>query len=473
MSQLLSSIADSPLSQKLLASLGVTTPVKLEREQHSNSEFFRGNILLGTASDNTVLEPLIKNINTGSIDFFIAADSPQHDLINAIINRATATAQLFTTENDELKFKALIFDASGIRNSEQLQSLYQFFHNAIGRLQNCARIIILGRPPEAISDSKFHTAQRALEGFSRCLSKEIGKRGSTVQLIYVSEQAEAGLCAPVQFFLSPRSAYVNAQVIRVNNPQTLTDERAGLITLERKVAIVTGAARGIGEKIAQALARDGATVIGIDIPAAAADLEKSMTAIGGKALTLDIASAQAPADIAAFCAEHFKGVDILVHNAGITRDKTLRNMPQHFWDSTIDINLTAQERINDYLLEHNLIRSGGSIVCVSSVSGIAGNFGQTNYGASKAGVIGMVQSMAPLLQSRQITINAVAPGFIETQMTKSIPFFVREVGKRINALGQAGKPEDVANTIAFLANPGAAMISGNVIRVCGQSMLGA
>jgi 3-oxoacyl-[acyl-carrier protein] reductase len=164
---------------------------------------------------------------------------------------------------------------------------------------------------------------------------------------------------------------------------------------------------------------------------------------------------------------------VLVHNAGITRDKTIANMKDALWQSVVNVNLSTQERINEALVEAGALTSGGRIVCVSSISGIAGNLGQTNYAFSKAGVIGMVQNHAPLLAERGITINAVAPGFIETQMTATIPFTIREAGRRMNSMGQGGLPVDVAETIAWLASPASSGLNGNVVRVCGQSLLGA
>jgi 3-oxoacyl-[acyl-carrier protein] reductase len=138
------------------------------------------------------------------------------------------------------------------------------------------------------------------------------------------------------------------------------------------------------------------------------------------------------------------------------------------------VNLTAAERITAELLaREGLLNDGGRIVCVSSMSGIAGNAGQTNYATSKAGVIGMVESMAPVLAERGGTINAVAPGFIETQMTAAMPIGPREAGRRMNSLAQGGLPVDVSETIAWLAAPDSTGLNGNVVRVCGQSLIGA
>ena len=219
------------------------------------------------------------------------------------------------------------------------------------------------------------------------------------------------------------------------------------------------------------LARDGAHVICLDVPQQQADLDRVAADIGGSTLAIDITAADAGEKIKAAAAKQ-GGLDIIVHNAGITRDKTLANMKPELWDLVININLSAAERVNDYLLENDGLNANGRIVCVSSISCIAGNLGQTNYAASKAGVIGLVKFTAPILKNG-ITINAVAPGFIETQMTAAIPFAIREAGRRMNSMQQGGLPVDVAETIAWFASTASTGVNGNVVRVCGQSLLGA
>jgi 3-oxoacyl-[acyl-carrier protein] reductase len=220
------------------------------------------------------------------------------------------------------------------------------------------------------------------------------------------------------------------------------------------------------------LARDGAHVVCADIPAQGEALSAVANEIGGTSLQLDITDPDAPQRLAEQLGERHGGLDVMVHNAGITKDKTLANMDAAQWDAVLDVNLTAQERINDALLEGRL-RSGGRIVSVSSVSGIAGNRGQANYATSKAGIIGMVEALAPVLREHGQTINAVAPGFIETDMTAAMPVGTREAGRRMNSLAQGGLPVDVAETIAWLAAPASAAVTGNVVRVCGQSLIGA
>jgi len=162
----------------------------------------------------------------------------------------------------------------------------------------------------------------------------------------------------------------------------------------------------------------------------------------------------------------------VIHNAGVTRDKTLARMKPEKGDQTIDINLSAVVRITEALLEGPM-RAGGRIILLSSVAGIAGNMGQTNYAASKAGIVGYTRGLATELAPRGITVNAIAPGFIETRLTAAIPVMIREVARRLSALGQGGLPQDVGEAITFLSTPGAAAMTGRVLRVCGGAFVGA
>ncbi|CAN5307249.1 3-oxoacyl-ACP reductase [soil metagenome] len=369
-------------------------------------------------------------------------------------------------------YKALVFDASSLTDPADLVALRDFFTPLLRRLDRCPRVVVIGTPPEQCSGSE-RIAQRALEGFTRSLGKEIG-RGGTVQLVYVADGAEAATLSTMAFLLSPKSAYVNGQVIRIGAHGTPTPGAVADWTrpLVGKVALVTGASRGIGEQIARVLHRDGATVVGLDVPQAANDLKRVMDDLDGDWVTLDITAVDAPARIARHLAGNHGGVDVVVHNAGITRDKKLANMDDARWESVLAVNLSAPTRITTELLAQKVINPDGRIIGVASIAGIAGNVGQTNYAASKAGVIGFVDSLADQLTD-SITINAVAPGFIVTQMTAAVPFATREVGARLNTMAQGGLPVDVAETIAWYACPGSSAVNGNVVRVCGQMMLGA
>jgi 3-oxoacyl-[acyl-carrier protein] reductase len=283
----------------------------------------------------------------------------------------------------------------------------------------------------------------------------------------------------LRFLLSPRSAFVTGQPIAVDGRAAAPAEPpATARVLEGKVALVTGAARGIGEATARLLAGEGAHVVCVDRPADAGAVSQLARTIDGSVVLADITAADAPAAIVAHLAERFGGVDVVVHNAGITRDKTLGRMSAEAWSSVIDVNLDAIVRIDAALDEAQgrpgpWLRPFGREICLASVAGIAGNVGQSNYAASKAGVAAYVRRRAVDLAPRGITVNAVAPGFIETRMTAAIPLLIREAGRRLSALGQGGLPWDVGEVITFLASPGAVGITGAVLRVCGGALIGA
>jgi 3-oxoacyl-[acyl-carrier protein] reductase len=382
-----------------------------------------------------------------------------------------AKAKVVKTVGDG-PYGAVVYDASGIGSSTDLHELYAFFHEAITRVGPSGRVIVLGTPPELAESRPAAIAQRALEGFVRAVAKEL-RGGATAQLVYVAPGAQANLPATLRFLASAKSAYVDAQVIRVGAGDS-SDPEDWERPLAGRVALVTGASRGIGESIAGVLARDGAHVICLDIPAAGEQLAEVANRVDGSALQLDITAPDAPERLVEHVKErHDGGIDVVVHNAGVTRDKTLARMNDEQWDMLMAVNLTAPERLTDALLDAGALKPGGRVIGVSSISGIAGQRGQSNYSTSKAGVIGFVQAMAPVMAEKSLTVNAVAPGFIETQMTAAMPFATREVGRRLNSLSQGGQPVDVAETVAWLASPGSGGVNGNIVRVCGQSLLGA
>lgn len=371
------------------------------------------------------------------------------------------------------KLGALVFDATEITDPDGLVSLYKFFNTNLRGLGKSGRVVVIGSTPEEAGSPVAQAVQRGLEGFTRSVAKEL-LGGSTAQLVYLSPEASTGLSgleSTVRFLLSGKSAYVDAQVLRVGAADAKAPENWDKPLADR-VAVVTGAARGIGAAIAEVFVRDGAKVIVVDVPQAGEALAETAKRLGGIAVAADVTSPEA-AKALAEAAKEFGGIDVLVNNAGITRDKLLVNMDAAKWGSVIAVNLKAPLQLANDLFESGTLKDGGAVVDVSSIAGIAGNRGQTNYALTKAGVIGLVDAYKSVYAKRGVTINAVAPGFIETPMTGAIPLLNREVGRRLNSLLQGGLPIDVAEAIAYFASASSSSVTGNVIRVCGQMTLGA
>jgi 3-oxoacyl-[acyl-carrier protein] reductase len=336
------------------------------------------------------------------------------------------------------------------------------------------RVITVSRRASDATTPAAAAARQGVDGFLRSLAKELraGATGNGILLAPDVQTTSPGALAAARFFLSGRSAFVDGQFITVSTAAGEPPQDVGK-PLKGRVAVVTGAARGIGAAIARTLHRDGATLVLVDIPAAGDQLAAVANEVRGTALQLDISRNDAGQRILGHAVQRHGRLDIMVHNAGITRDKLLANMDEARWNSVIDINIAAQLRINEALLGSEHFRASPRIVSVASTSGIAGNRGQTNYAASKGGVMGMVRATAPLISAHGGSINAVAPGFIETEMTARVPLVLREMGRRLNSLQQGGQPTDVAETIAFLASDAAGGINGEVLRVCGQYVMGA
>lgn len=380
----------------------------------------------------------------------------------------TAGQKTHVEWSPDVRYGGLVFDASGCGDAVSAQGLYRFFHQAIRSVAEHGRIVVIGTPPELMADAEGEAIQRGLEGFVRSLAKE-ARRGIAVHLLYVAPGAEDAADSTLEFLLSPRSAYVSGQPIRVAAPVATSEPGAGH---KGRRVLVTGASRGIGEAVARLFVAEGAQVVALDVAGAAEGLSALSAELGVDTLALDITAPDAAEAILADALAR-GGYDVVIHNAGITRDRTLARMEPREWDSVMAVNLSAPLAITRALVEGGGMRPNGRIIAVSSLSGIAGNMGQSNYALSKAAWIGAVRRLAPQLAGQGITINAVAPGFIETQMTAAIPFAIREAGRRMNSMGQGGHPVDVAETIAWLAHPASGGVNGQVVRVCGQSLLGA
>lgn len=440
-------LAHNPIGRFFVKSLGLPDPPYLDR--YAGGPLVTGTVLTGSADGGAIAKAITAALKASKVD-------------------ATGVAAPDRT------YTGVVFDASGIGSAAELVALTEFFTPVMRNIAASGRVLVVGRLVEHADDEDHAIAQRALEGFTRSVGKEIGN-GGTANLIYVAKGAEKALESTLGFFLSAKSAYVSGQVVRVGTTGITSVPKVADVQkpLVGKVALVTGASRGLGLADLETLARDGATVIGLDIPTLETDLKAAAERLDGGYIVADITAADAGTTIADHIKENHGTVDIVVHNAGITRDKRLRNMRPENWNLVIDISVGAPKRITDHLLEHRLISDGGRIIGIASIAGIAGNNGQTNYASAKAGVIGWIQSLAPRVADKGITANVVAPGFMETEMVKTIPLGLREAGRRMNSMSQGGKPVDVAEAIAWLSSPGSQAVSGNVVGVNGQMILGA
>ncbi len=464
MSDFLVRLSSNKAASTLARGLGMPLPLPLNRTQGPwKSQPLRGRtVLLQAGSGAAMTQALIAAVERMGADVSLQTGTSEGPSGNTL-----SAEQL----SENLRPHALVFDATGLNDPKGLDELYRFFHGHVRGLAACGRAVVLVRPPAEADAPVARAARRAVEGFVRSLGRELGRKGSTAQTVYVDSGAEDRVEPVLRFLLSAGSAYVSGQALHVSAMVPPMASSSFEQSLAGRVALVTGAARGIGEATARALAREGATVIVMDRPAELEVATAVARSIGGTALGCDITEADAADKIRAHATQHHGGLDIVVHNAGITRDKMLANMDESRWNMVLDVNLISLIRVNEALLD--FLRDDGRIICLSSIGGIAGNVGQTNYAATKAGVIGYIEGLAPTLAARGITVNAIAPGFIETKMTAAVPLATREVARRLCNLSQGGQPEDIAEAITFLASPGASGMTGETLRVCGGSFIGA
>ena len=466
MSDLLLNLGGNKAARSVMSTVGIPVPPQLKRA--------RGAWLEQPLEGRTVQ---------------VGGGGALHDALAAALGRAGATAALADgvpsaayeraadayarplapagTETCD----AVVFDGTALGSVGDLRALYDFFHPRIRGVRRGGRVVVLGRAPAEAASVEAAAVASALDGFVRSVAKEVGRKGATANLVRVQTGAEDRLEHVLRFLLSESSVFVDGQTLDVSTTCAGTPTQWTPRSLSGRVVLVTGAARGIGKATARRLALEGAKVVALDRPAEAGLLADLARDIGGVPLAVDITDAEAPERIAEALAEQ-GGVHAVVHNAGVTRDKTLGRMSEEAWDLLMDVNLGAILRIQA-ALEAGPLQDGARVVLLSSIAGLAGNVGQTNYAASKAAVAGLARAMGPALADRGVGVFAVAPGFIETRMTAAIPFGTREAGRRLSNLSQGGLPVDVAEVITFLASPFALGLTGGVLRVCGGSLIGA
>jgi 3-oxoacyl-[acyl-carrier protein] reductase len=472
MSDYLVELGTNPTARKLIGRAGLPIPIPQKLRRSSDpweDQPLRGRLaVVGQHPGGALAEVLARTLAAAGAELAVAGGN---GLLELFRTQGQAWGRQPTDASEDLRPDLLVFDASGFEAAGDVRALYEFFHPRVRSLRRCGRALVLTRPPAALADPGAAAAARGAEGFVRSLAKELGRKGSTAHVITVEQGAEARVEAVLRFLASDRSAYLSGQVIGVSDAVTSGSQPLGRRPLDGKLALVTGAAQGIGASISRAFAREGARVIVVDLPMADRAASQLTAEIGGELLLGDITDPGMVDLIASKVGELGGGLDAVIHNAGVTRDKTLGRMDDDRWDLVMNVNLLALITLDEGL--RPLLRNGARVVCLSSVTGIAGNAGQSNYTTTKAGIIGYVQALAPQLASRGIAVNAVAPGFIETRMTAAMPVTTREPARRLCNLAQGGLPEDIAEVVTFLASPGAAGVTGQVVRVCGGNLIGA
>jgi len=474
MTDFLLELSRNPMARQLLgkANLPIPMPAVLKRPEGAMEERFLEGKTVVVGGQGALTSVLARTLaRAGASTALVDAE-----LGAAFDSAAEAFGRPLVALTDDARIHAVVIDATSMRDASDLKRLFEILHPRIRAIGNSGRVLILGRPIDTATTVSQAAARAALDGFNRSVAKELGGKGATSNVLFIEEGAETRASAAIRFLLSAGSAFVTAQPLRISTTAKWDDNEANdpwTRPLSGKVAVVTGAARGIGAATAALLAAEGAHVVCVDRPEDDGPLSETAREIGGTALPLDVTADTTPARLIEALRQAHGGVDIVVHNAGVTRDKTLARMSDQQWDMVLGINLDAILRITSALIDSGTLRDNGRVISLASISGIAGNTGQTNYAASKAGVIGFTRALAKQAASRGITVNAIAPGFIETRMTASVPVMIREAGRRLSALSQGGLPEDVGRAITFMATPGAAGVTGNVLRVCGGALLGA
>ncbi len=454
------------LTRHLLKRIGIRPPLPLLRSYKPWTDSLLGGKRILVHKGGPYAEQLIAGFQAQKaiVDHVVRIEAQVGDV--AVGSRLPAVAAAY---------QATLFDGTEFREIRRLRELYEFFHTALHHFGSHHRIVIILQAADPSGLPEQNAVISAIEGFARSLAKECGPRGVTVNCIRITsgDDTMERLAPIVNFLLSDHSAFITGQIIDCTTLAAARPipELAG--SLAGKRVLVTGAAQGIGYSISRRLGEEGAHVLCLDRPENRQALQELAQAIDGEAMEVDLAQPDAIQLIADRLQSSPAPLDILIHNAGITRDRTLYTMEDRHWDSVMNINLQAVINLTQECLHRGQIADGGRIICMSSISGLSGNFGQTNYSASKAGLIGYVKALSRHLAREGITANAVAPGFIETSMTARVPFLVKQFARRFSSLGQGGLPDDVADLICFLSSPCSQGISGSVVRVCGGNFIGA
>jgi 3-oxoacyl-[acyl-carrier protein] reductase len=451
----------NPLARRVLQRVGLKTPPQLLRSNRPWAD--------EVLADKRIL------FNRGGL--FEQALSSGLSAAKAHLHSLASTSSHESSEPEPQVFQASLFDGTHIQNIRDLEQLYQFFRPQLRRMGFNHRIVILARATQEEGSPEVHACAQAIEGFARSLSKELGPKGVYVNTIRVPCQspshASLRLIPLCTYLLADYSSFMTGQTLSLDLQGPPLSELPLGGSLAGKRVLVTGAAQGIGHAIARRYAEEGAHVIGLDRPEAKEALEDLVKSIEGESILCDLNGPQSIPSILTQLERAPAPLDILIHNAGITRDRSLFAMKPDHWQAVLHLNLEVVHDLTMAILQRGMIASQGRVLCMSSIVGIAGNYGQTNYSAAKAGLIGLVKGLSQHLGRDGTTANAIAPGFIETAMTSDLPFLAKQFGRRLCSLNQGGTPEDVAELVCFLGSPAAQGINGSVLRICGGNFLGA
>ncbi len=464
----------NPVLKQILNSADIVTPPPIRRSRGSlQDDHLQGRTILiaGRGSIHTDMAPAIQTAGCVALLAPFVPMGPYEEVEHLALRSLSELGK----DHDTPKLDGILFDATHFESLADLDQLYDLFHLAIGHLHDYAKIVIINRLATEQDNSQRRMLATAVEGFGKSLAKELGRRAACVNLVNLAEDEEAKrrIGPVIEFFLSDHAAFITKQLVTVSGLAKGTELPPLAGSLAGRTVMVTGAARGIGLAICQALASEGAHVIALDRAEEKEELEALASKLEGIAIARTLGTRDAAQLICDDIRQKHGYVDVVVHNAGITRDRSLRKMSRNEWDSVLNINLASVYELTLALIKEDLLRDGGRIICMSSISGLAGNFGQSNYACSKAGMSGLVQGLANDLAGRGITANAIAPGFIDTAMTRSMPVMAQQIAKRLSILSQSGIPQDVADAVCFLASPCSQGISGQVLRVCGGHIMGA